>query len=131
MSEKKTKDEREPTPAPVPAPEVSTAPVPETPAPAPEPEIPTTPAPKNTKKPQSVDPMEELVDFTAPFDPTGERQDIILSVNGETKRVKRGETVQIKRKFLEVWNNAQQQTAEARKAMAAAVKAGQTPLADI
>ena len=53
---------------------------------------------------------EELVDFTAPMDPTGARQDILLAVNGETVRVKRGSTVQIKRKFLEVWNNAAEQT---------------------
>ena len=74
---------------------------------------------------------EELVDFTAPFDPTGEKQDIILSVNGETSRVKRGEAVEIKWKFLEVWDNAQQQANSARKTMEAAVKASQKPMAEI
>ncbi len=65
--------------------------------------------------PKAPDP-EELVDFTAPYDPTGEKRDILLSVNGETVRVKRGETVQIKRKFVEAWNNSLAQTNEARRA---------------
>lgn len=69
---------------------------------------------ENVKK---IDPMEELVDFTAPVDPTGEKHDILLSVNGETVRVKRGSTVKLKRKFLEVWENAAAQTAAARATM--------------
>lgn len=69
---------------------------------------------ENVKK---NDPMEELVDFTAPVDPTGEKHDILLSVNGETVRVKRGSTVKLKRKFLEVWENAAAQAAAARMTM--------------
>ena len=67
-------------------------------------------------KAKTLDP-EELVDFTAPMDPTGQRPDILLAVNGETVRVKRGSTVQLKRKFVEVWNNAAEQTMAARAAM--------------
>ena len=72
-------------------------------------------------KAKTLDP-EELVEFTAPMDPTGARQDILLSVNGETVRVKRGSTVQLKRKFLEVWNNAAEQTMAARAVMEQAGK---------
>ena len=60
---------------------------------------------------------EELVDFTAPMDPTGARRDILLAVNGETVRIQRGTTVRIKRKFLEVWDNANAQAMAARAAM--------------
>ncbi len=70
---------------------------------------------ESKNKPEVLDP-EELVDFTAPYDPTGEKRDIFLAVNGETLRVKRGETVQIKRKFVEAWNNSLAQTIEARRA---------------
>ena len=67
-------------------------------------------------KNKALDP-EELVDFTAPMDPTGAKRDILLAVNGETVRIKRGSTVRIKRKFLEVWDNAAAQTMAARAAM--------------
>ena len=60
---------------------------------------------------------EELVDFTAPMDPTGAKRDVLLAVNGETVRIQRGTTVRIKRKFLEVWNNAAAQAMAARAAM--------------
>ncbi len=74
---------------------------------------------------------EELVDFTAPYDPTGEKRDILLSVNGETVRVKRGETVQIKRKFVEAWENSLAQTIEARRAQEKARDQSKTPLMDM
>ena len=67
-------------------------------------------------KNKALDP-EELVDFTAPMDPTGTKRDILLAVNGETVRIQRGATVRIKRKFLEVWNNAGAQAMAARAAM--------------
>ena len=67
-------------------------------------------------KNKTLDP-EELVDFTAPVDLAGEKQDILLAVNGETVRVKRGSTVKLKRKFLEVWDNANAQALAARAAM--------------
>ena len=67
-------------------------------------------------KHKTIDP-EELVDFTAPMDPAGAKRDILLAVNGETVRIQRGSTVRIKRKFLEVWNNASVQAMAARAAM--------------
>lgn len=73
-------------------------------------------------KNKALDP-EELVSFTAPMDPTGARQDILLAVNGETVRVKRGSTVRLKRKFLEVWDNAAAQTLAARATMEQAGRA--------
>ncbi len=68
---------------------------------------------ENKKK---LDP-EELVEFTAPVDLTGTRRDILLSVNGETVRVKRGATVRLPRKFLEAWDNANAQAMAAQAAM--------------
>lgn len=72
-------------------------------------------------KNKSFDP-EELVDFTAPMDPAGEKRDILLAVNGETVRIQRGAKVRIKRKFLEIWDNAAAQTMAARAAMEKAQK---------
>ena len=66
--------------------------------------------------------MEELVDFTAPMDPTGVKRDILLAVNGESVRIQRGASVRIKRKFLEVWNNASAQAMAARATMEKAQK---------
>ena len=53
-----------------------------------------------------VDPMEELVDYTAPLLPNLKKRDILVGVNGETLRIKRGVTVKIKRKFYEALQNA-------------------------
>ena len=74
---------------------------------------------------------EELVDFTAPMDPTGAKRDILLAVNGETVRVKRGSTVQLKRKFLEVWNNAAAQAMAARATMERAQEGSRAPALDM
>ena len=63
------------------------------------------------------DPMEEYVDYTAPLgaDPEHSRP-IIVAVNGESIRIQRGETVSIKRKFVEVLRNAQAQEMAAYRA---------------
>ncbi len=74
---------------------------------------------------------EELVDFTAPLDPTGERQEIVLGVNGETIRVKRGESVKIKAKFLEVWKHSNQQAMAARATMAKAQESSRAPMLEM
>ena len=81
-------------------------------------------------KNKAMDP-EELVDFTAPMDPTGQRQDILLAVNGETVRIQRGSTVRVKRKFLEVWDNANAQAMAARAAMEKAQSGGKTPALEL
>ncbi|MBQ9413113.1 MAG: hypothetical protein IJU29_08475 [Oscillospiraceae bacterium] len=39
----------------------------------------------------------------------GERQDLFVGCNGETIRIRRGESVKIKRKFLEVLEHTRQQ----------------------
>lgn len=56
----------------------------------------------------TLDP-EEYVTFTAPPAQSEWDDDLFLSVNGDNVRVKRGETVKIKRKFAEVWENSQAQ----------------------
>ena len=60
-----------------------------------------------TEKPTpKVDPMEELVPYTAPLLPNLKKRDILVGVNGETLRIKRGVPVKIKRKFYEALQNA-------------------------
>lgn len=65
---------------------------------------------------------EELVDYIAPLIPGAPNQaDVIAAVNGEMIRIKRGVTVQIRRKFKEVLDNAAAQQMEAFKQQEAAV----------
>lgn len=78
-----------------------------------------------------MDIMEELVDFTAPFDPAGNRGELLLGVNGQVVRVKRGETVRIKRKFVRAWENANAQAAAARAAMDKARQSVRAPLLEM
>lgn len=54
-----------------------------------------------------------------------------MGVNGEIIRIMRGETVQIKRKFLLVLQNAEKQEMEAYKAQMAAQKNSAKALADM
>ncbi len=58
--------------------------------------------------PQEADP-EALVEFMLPLPGAGERQDLFVGCNGETIRIRRGESVKIKRKFLEVLEHTRQQ----------------------
>lgn len=58
---------------------------------------------------QGMPDPEEYVTFTAPQPLTEQDDDLFLSVNGENVRIKLGETVKIKRKFLEVWEHSQEQ----------------------
>lgn len=60
---------------------------------------------------------EEYVTYTAPAPTRPNEADMLVGVNGEIIRIKRGETVKIKRKFLEVIQNAERQKAFALKAM--------------
>lgn len=53
--------------------------------------------------------MEEYVEYEAPMTANPDERDILVAVNGETLRIKRGERVQIKRKFLEVLRQADEQ----------------------
>lgn len=70
---------------------------------------------KTTSKP--VTPSgDKLVDFTAPLLPGQERQDLIVGVNGEIIRIRRGQSVKIKAKFVRVLEAAARQQVEAHEA---------------
>lgn len=71
---------------------------------------------------------EELVDYSAPFLPGENRQDIFVAVNGESLVIKRGVPVKIKRKFYEVLMNAQAQELKAYQAMEEARRQGEKAL---
>lgn len=74
----------------------------------------------------------ELVTYTAPFIPGSKTQKpVVAIVNGEMIRIKRGETVKIKRKFLEVLDNANAQTLAMYKAINDVKKAGEKPAAEM
>ena len=53
-------------------------------------------------------PNEELVDYMAPLG-SGTKKEIMVGVNGETIRIKRGAKVKIKKKFLKVLQQAADQ----------------------
>ena len=80
---------------------------------------------------RSTDPGEELVDYSAPFLPGENRQDIFVAVNGESLVIKRGVNVKIKRKFYEVLMNAQAQELKAYQAMEAAKRQGEQALTNM
>ena len=61
-------------------------------------------------------PGDKLVSFTAPLLPGQERQDLVVGVNGEIIRIRRGEQVSIKAKFVRVLDEAARQQVEAHKA---------------
>lgn len=67
-------------------------------------------------EPVILDP-EELVDYTAPILYSDRERDLVVGVNGELIRIKRGEPVKIKRKFLEVIQNSERQKNAAWEAM--------------
>lgn len=75
---------------------------------------------KTAEKVSKVKPGEELVEYMAPLLPGMGTQDVIAGVNGKIIRIKRGETVKIKRKFVEVLNNANKQRNAAYRAAAEA-----------
>lgn len=85
---------------------------------------------EKTKETAVLDP-EEMVAYTAPIDPTGQKQDLLVGVNGEFIRIKRGEEVQIKRKFLEAIENANRQQYAAVVAQQRAEAEGNKALADL
>ena len=63
----------------------------------------------STEKKTYAERMEEYVDFETPLTADPDERDILVAVNGETLRIRRGERVQIQRKFLEVRRNAEAQ----------------------
>lgn len=54
----------------------------------------------------------ELVSYKAPL-LGGNKRDVVVSINGETYRIKRGETVKIPRNFVQVLQQADRQEVEA------------------
>ncbi len=68
--------------------------------------------------------MEELVEYTAPLGASvQDERPLLVAVNGEEIRIQRGETVKIKRKFVEAIQNANRQAHDARAYQRAAIKA--------
>ena len=90
---------------------------------------------KKTKEAKAVEEKaydpNELVDYMAPLLPGSKQKDIFGAVNGETFCVKRGVPVKIKRKFLEVLQNAQAQQVAAYRAMVEIQKQGEKPAAEM
>lgn len=78
-----------------------------------------------------IDLMEELVDYTAPLLPNLKKRDILVGVNGEVLRIKRGVPVKIKRKHYEALQNAAEQEFSAMEARLEIKKLGETPLANM
>ena len=79
----------------------------------------------------AVDPMEELVPYTAPLLPNLKKRDILVGVNGETLRIKRGVPVMIKRKFFEALQNAAMQEYAALEERQKIQKQGEKSLASM
>lgn len=84
-----------------------------------------------TEKPaaESIDRGEEYVDFQIPFG--GDNKPVFIGVNGETIRVMPGVTVQVKRKFVEAFENAQAQERAAWQTQVRAQEASRKRLADL
>ena len=72
-----------------------------------------------TAKNSSRDPMEEYVEVRLFRDGKDYRDDVFVSVNGESCLIRRGETVRVKRKFALVLEQSERQDAET-EAMTAA-----------
>ena len=69
---------------------------------------------KVVKTVDPIDPGEELVELTIPMDYSRPMDtQISIQVNGKTVIVQRGVKVNIKRKFAEAYNNAEQQRGRA------------------
>lgn len=84
-----------------------------------------------TEKAEEIkaDPMEELVEYTAPLLPDLKKQEVICAVNGEIIRVQRGETVKIKRKFVKALERASKQEVAAMRGRIAMQQQANKPLA--
>lgn len=72
-------------------------------------------ATKPVTKKEEID-MEERVDFFIPINPAEPNDtDVVLSINGETVVIQRGEKVKLKRKFVELYQNNEMQNMAAIK----------------
>lgn len=71
---------------------------------------------------------DELVEYTAPLLGTKDRKDVIVGVNGETIRIKRGVKVKIPRKYVKVLEQATAQEYAAYQVMENAKKRSSIPV---
>lgn len=71
---------------------------------------------------------DELVEYTAPLLGTKDRKDVIVGVNGETIRIKRGVKVKIPRKYVKVLEQATAQEYAAYQVMENAKKRASSPV---
>ena len=78
----------------------------------------------------AVDRGEEFTDFRIPGTGVDDRPELI-GVNGEFIRVRPGETVRVRRKFVEAWENAQAQEREAWRTRQRAQEASRRALAEL
>ena len=74
-------------------------------------------------------PNEELVDYMAPLLGSPTKKEVLVSVNGETIRIKRGVRVKIKKKFFKVLQQAADQEAAAYRMMEQAQERGAKAIA--
>ena len=72
---------------------------------------------------------EEYVDFQIPYG--GENKPVLIGVNGDFIRVRPGEVVSVKRKFVEAYNNAMKQERAAWDMQTNAQKKAKKALADL
>ena len=77
-----------------------------------------------------IDRSEEYVDFMIPLTSPDDRP-VFIGVNGDAIRVKPGEVVSVKRKFVEVYNNSIKQRRDAMNAQRNAQNASKKALADL
>ena len=75
------------------------------------------------------DSNEELVDYMAPLMGSATRKDVVVGVNGELIRIKRGVRVKIKKKFYRVLQQAADQELAAYRTMERAQEQGKRAVA--
>lgn len=75
------------------------------------------------------DPNEELVDYMAPLMGSATRKEVVVGVNGELIRIKRGVRVKIKKKFYRVLQQAADQELAAYLTMERAQEQGKRAVA--
>ena len=78
---------------------------------------------------ETVDRGEEYVDFMIPLG--ADSSPVFIGVNGDTVRVRPGETVQLKRKFVEAYEHSVAQRRAAWRAQSAAQNASRRALAEL
>ena len=98
-------------------------------------EVKTAEKPKKPMSPKEIaqllnDRGEEYVDFLIPRTGVDQKPELI-GVNGEFIRVRPGEPVRVRRKFVEAWENAQAQEREAGRARLQAMNASRRAFAEL